>query len=90
VIARLVATGAEVLLFDEPLSGLAPNTLDQIFPIIRRLADSGKTICIIEHNLDVIRGLCDTAVFLDEGRKLAEDAPDRLIADPALAARYFG
>ncbi|HYM03262.1 MAG TPA: branched-chain amino acid ABC transporter ATP-binding protein/permease [Stellaceae bacterium] len=90
VIARLVATGAEVLLFDEPLSGLAPNTLEAIFPIIRRLAASGKTICIIEHNLDVIRGLCDTAVFLDEGRKLAEDAPDRLIADPALAARYFG
>jgi branched-chain amino acid transport system permease protein len=90
VIARLVATGAQVLLFDEPLSGLAPNTLDAIFPIIRRLADNGKTICIIEHNLDVIRGLCDTAVFLDEGRKLAEDAPDRLMADPALAARYFG
>jgi len=89
-IARLVATGAEVLLFDEPLSGLAPNTLEAIFPIIRRLADSGKTICIIEHNLDVIRGLCDTAVFLDEGRKLAEEAPDRLIADPTLAARYFG
>ncbi|HEX6842400.1 MAG TPA: branched-chain amino acid ABC transporter ATP-binding protein/permease [Stellaceae bacterium] len=90
VIARLVATGAQVLLFDEPLSGLAPNTLDAIFPIIRRLAESGKTICIIEHNLDVIRGLCDTAVFLDEGRKLAEDAPDRLMADAALAARYFG
>ena len=89
-IARLVATGAEVLLFDEPLSGLAPNTLEAIFPIIRRLADSGKTICIIEHNLDVIRGLCDTAVFLDEGKKLAEDLPERLIADPALAARYFG
>ena len=90
VIARLVATGAEVLLFDEPLSGLAPNTLETIFPIIKRLAAGGKTICIIEHNLDVIRGLCDTAVFLDEGRKLAEDAPERLIADPALAARYFG
>jgi ABC-type branched-subunit amino acid transport system ATPase component len=90
VIARLVATGAEVLLFDEPLSGLAPNTLEPIFPIIKRLAAAGKTICIIEHNLDVIRGLCDTAVFLDEGRKLAEDAPERLIADPVLAARYFG
>ena len=90
VIARLVATGAEVLLFDEPLSGLAPNTLETVFPIIKQLAAAGKTICIIEHNLDVIRGLCDTAVFLDEGRKLAEDAPERLIADPALAARYFG
>jgi branched-chain amino acid transport system permease protein len=89
-IARLVATGAEVLLFDEPLSGLAPNTLEAIYPIITRLAAGGKTICIIEHNLDVIRGLCDTAVFLDEGRKLAEAAPETLIADPALAARYFG
>jgi ABC-type branched-subunit amino acid transport system ATPase component len=89
-IARLVATGAEVLLFDEPLSGLAPNALEAIFPVLRRLAAAGKTICIIEHNLDVIRGLCDTAVFLDEGRKLAEDVPERLIADPALAARYFG
>jgi branched-chain amino acid transport system permease protein len=90
VIARLVATGAEVLLFDEPLSGLAPNTLEAIFPIIKRLAAAGRTICIIEHNLDVIRGLCDTAIFLDEGRRLAEDVPERLIADPALAARYFG
>jgi branched-chain amino acid transport system permease protein len=89
-IARLVATGAEVLLFDEPLSGLAPNTLEAIFPIIKRLAAGGKTICIIEHNLDVIRGLCDTAVFLDEGRKLAQAAPETLIADPALAQRYFG
>jgi len=89
-IARLIATGAEVLLFDEPLSGLAPDTLEAIFPIVKRLAAAGKTICILEHNLDVIRGLCDTAVFLDEGRKLSEDAPERLIADPALAARYFG
>ncbi len=89
-IARLVATNAEALLFDEPLSGLAPNTLETIFPIIKQLAAAGKTVCIIEHNLDVIRGLCDAAIFLDEGRKLAEDAPERLVADPALAARYFG
>jgi branched-chain amino acid transport system permease protein len=89
-IARLVATGADVLLFDEPLSGLAPNTLEAIFPIIKRLAAGGRTICIIEHNLDVIRGLCDIAVFLDEGRKLAEAPPETLIADPALAQRYFG
>lgn len=89
VIARLLATGAEVLLFDEPLSGLDPNTLEEIFPIIRALARQGKTICIIEHNLDVIRGLCDRVVFLDEGRKIAEGTPEKLIEDPVLAARYF-
>jgi branched-chain amino acid transport system permease protein len=89
VIARLLASGAEVLLFDEPLSGLDPNTLEQIFPTIRRLARDGKTICIIEHNLDVIRGLCDTVVFLDEGRNLATGTPEQLISDPQLAERYF-
>ena len=89
VVARLLATGAEALLFDEPLSGLAPNALAKIMPIFRRLADSGRTICIIEHNLDVIRELCDSVVFLDEGRKLAQGTPEQLMADPALSDRYF-
>jgi branched-chain amino acid transport system permease protein len=89
VIARLLATGAQVLLFDEPLSGLDPNTLEQIFPVIRTLARQGMAICIIEHNLDVIRGLCDRVVFLDEGTQIAEGSPQALIEDPVLAARYF-
>jgi branched-chain amino acid transport system permease protein len=89
VIARLLATGAEVLLFDEPLSGLDATTLAEIYPIVRRLARQGKTICIIEHNLDVIKELCDVVYFLDEGRRLAIGTPDELMADPALAQRYF-
>jgi len=89
VVARLLATGAEVLLFDEPLSGLDPATLQEIFPVIRRLAEQGKTVCIIEHNLDVIKGLCDWVVFLDEGHGIAEGAPDQLLRDPVLAERYF-
>ena len=70
-------------------SGLAPSTLREIQPIFRRLAASGRTLAVIEHNLDVIRELCDVAVFLDEGRKLAEDTPERLMQDPVLAERYF-
>ena len=89
VVARLLATGAEVLLFDEPLSGLDPTTLEEVFPVIRQLAEEGKTVCIIEHNLDVIKGLCDHVVFLDEGRGIASGTPDELLADPALAERYF-
>jgi branched-chain amino acid transport system permease protein len=89
VVARLLATGADVLLFDEPLSGLDRNALDEIFPVIRRLAKGGKTICIIEHNLDVIKSLCDTVYFLDEGRTMAVGTPDELMNDPELATRYF-
>jgi len=89
VVARLLATGAEALLFDEPLSGLAPNALARVLPIFRRLAESGRTLCIIEHNLDVIRELCSHVVFLDEGRKLAEGTPEELMRDPELSERYF-
>ena len=89
VIARLLATGAEVLLFDEPLSGLDSVALQEIFPVIRRLARDGKTICIIEHNLDVIKSLCDTVYFLDEGHTMAVGTPDELMNDPELATRYF-
>ena len=89
VVARLLATGAEALLFDEPLSGLAPNALAKVFPIFKQLAASGRTLCIIEHNLDVIRELCSQVVFLDEGRKLAEGTPEELMRDPELSERYF-
>ncbi|WP_111733094.1 ABC transporter permease subunit [Roseovarius amoyensis] len=89
VIARLVATGAEVLLLDEPLSGLDPTTLEQILPSIRRLAEEGRTVCLIEHNLDVIQKVCDYAFYLDEGRVLAEGPPNELMQDPELQGRYF-
>ncbi|MCP1335317.1 branched-chain amino acid ABC transporter ATP-binding protein/permease [Futiania mangrovi] len=89
VVARLLATGAEVLLFDEPLSGLDRTTLQEIFPVIRKLAENGKTICIIEHNLDVIKELCDVVYFLDEGHAMAIGTPDEVMNDPELATRYF-
>lgn len=89
VIARLLATGAGVLLFDEPLSGLDPATLHALLPTIRKLAEHGKTVCIIEHNLDVIKGVCDVVFFLDEARVVAVGPPEQLMSDPALAARYF-
>ncbi|SMF30284.1 amino acid/amide ABC transporter membrane protein 2, HAAT family /amino acid/amide ABC transporter ATP-binding protein 1, HAAT family [Tistlia consotensis] len=89
VVARLLATGADVLLFDEPLSGLDGATLQEIFPVMRRLAESGKTVCIIEHNLDVIKELCSVVYYLDEGHAMAVGRPEELMADPELAERYF-
>lgn len=89
VVARLLATEAEVLLLDEPLSGLAPNTLESVLPIIRKLAAKGHTVCLIEHNLDVIREVCDVAIYLDGGRVLAAGEPDALMRDPQLVERYI-
>ena len=89
VIARLLATDAEVLLLDEPLSGLDPTTLDQVLPIVRRLAEQGRTICLIEHNLDVIREVCDVTAYLDGGKVLAFGKPEELMRDPKLVERYI-
>lgn len=89
VVARLLATGAEVLLFDEPLSGLDGAAMDKIIDLLRRLAAGNKAICIIEHNLEAIRNACDHLVYLDEGRALAEGDPATLMRDPELVQRYF-
>ncbi len=58
--------------------------------LIRRLPDYGKTICVIEHNLDVIKGLADPVVFLNEGRTIASGTPAQIMASPQLADIYFG
>jgi ABC-type branched-subunit amino acid transport system permease subunit/ABC-type branched-subunit amino acid transport system ATPase component len=89
VVARLVATEAEVLLFDEPLSGLDATAMHKIIDLLRRLARGNKAICIIEHNLEAIRSACDHLIYLDEGRALAEGDPEALMRDPDLIRRYF-
>jgi ABC-type branched-subunit amino acid transport system ATPase component len=89
-LARMMAMDADLLLLDEPGSGLDPASLDAMFAMIRGLANSGKTVCIIEHNLDVIKELSDKVVFLDEGRALAEGPPEAILRNPELADRYFG
>jgi ABC-type branched-subunit amino acid transport system permease subunit/ABC-type branched-subunit amino acid transport system ATPase component len=89
VVARLVATEAEVLLFDEPLSGLDVPAMQKIIGLLRQLARGNKAICIIEHNLEAIRSACDQLIYLDEGRALATGDPEALMRDPDLVRRYF-
>jgi len=89
-LARLLALDAELLLLDEPGSGLDPASLEAMFRMIRALVADGKTVCIIEHNLDVIRDLSDKVVFLDEGRVLAEGPPGEILRNRELVERYFG
>lgn len=89
-IARLLSTGAEVLLLDEPSSGVDPNWVKRLMSIIRDLAESGKTVCIVEHNLEVVRGVSDTVYFMAEGKKITQGKAEELMADPKLGEIYFG
>ncbi|WP_166875058.1 ATP-binding cassette domain-containing protein [Salinibacterium sp. ZJ450] len=89
-IARLVATGADVLLLDEPASGVDRAWVERILELIMKLAEQGKAVCLVEHNLDVIRAVADHAYFMELGQIVAEGSPEELMADPRLAEIYFG
>jgi ABC-type branched-subunit amino acid transport system ATPase component len=89
-IARILASGARLWLLDEPASGLDPGSYERFLALLRAQVKNGITICIIEHNLDIVKGISDRIAFLDQGRLLAEGDPATILADPALAAIYFG
>ena len=90
-LARLMATECPVLLLDEPTSALDPESVERIIKLIRNIAKQGqKTILLIEHNLDVVRGLVEEAYFMGEGTVLANGDPASLMANPRLAEVYFG
>jgi ABC-type branched-subunit amino acid transport system ATPase component len=89
-LARIVASGARLWLLDEPASGLDPGSYERFLSLLRQQVRGGVTICIIEHNLDIVQGISDRIAFLDQGRLLAEGDPKTILSDPALAAIYFG
>jgi branched-chain amino acid transport system permease protein len=89
-LARLLATEARLILLDEPASGLDQMIMESLFPLVKDLVKFGKTICIVEHNMEVIRAMVDEIVFLNEGRVLARGTPEQIMKAPELAEIYFG
>jgi branched-chain amino acid transport system ATP-binding protein len=89
-VARALATGAELLLLDEPASGLAASALDQIMALLRQLQTEGKTLLVVEHNTRVVQQIADEVLFLHQGHLMARGTPDEIISDPSLGEIYFG
>jgi branched-chain amino acid transport system ATP-binding protein len=88
--ARIMASDATLWLLDEPASGLDPRSFERFVALLKSYAARGVTICIIEHNLDVVTQLSDRVAFLDQGKLLAEGSSQDILKDPHLAAIYFG
>lgn len=89
-IARLLATDAHLLLLDEPTSGLDESSLDQFRAVLAKLIADGRTVLMVEHNMLLVRELCDSAVFLASGQVLAVDTPENLMEREELREVYFG
>ncbi|MGG5822908.1 ABC transporter ATP-binding protein [Falsiroseomonas sp. HW251] len=89
-IARALATGTGLLLLDEPAAGLDPDAVRDLAALIRRLSREVGTILLIEHNLELVREICDVAVFLDAGRVVVAGDPAAVLDDPRVWRAFMG
>lgn len=89
-LARVLATEAEVLLLDEPASGIDTKWVDTMLGLIEEVRDQGRTVCLVEHNLHVVGRLADHTYFMELGRITAQGTIDELTNSPRLAEAYFG
>ena len=89
-LARVLATEADVLLLDEPASGIDQHWVEVMIDLIAKLRPQGRTVLLVEHNLHVVGRLADYAYFLELGRIRAHGAFEELTSDRRLAEAYFG
>lgn len=89
-IARLLAADADLLLLDEPTAGVNPRVINSLLQLIRRLAHEGKTIIVIEHNMNVVTQICDWVFFMEDGQVVSFGLPHEVLSDPEVRSAYIG
>ncbi|NJO36634.1 MAG: ABC transporter ATP-binding protein [Rhizobiales bacterium] len=90
-LGRTMMTEPRVVLLDEPGAGVNPTLLGEIRDMIRRLNEErGYTVCIIEHDMDLIASLCDPVIVLAEGTVLTQGRMEDVRKDPRVLDAYLG
>ena len=79
-----------MLLLDEPTSGLSPQMVEDFCARVRRLAGTGKTILLIEHNVEIVMRLSDWIVVMHQGTKIAEGKPHDVRNNVTVMHTYLG
>jgi branched-chain amino acid transport system ATP-binding protein len=89
-LGRGLMTGGRILMIDEPSLGLAPIAVDQIYDVIRRLREEGRTILIVEENVSRVTEFADQIYLLDHGEFVWNGAPSDLEVQAEVVETYLG
>jgi branched-chain amino acid transport system ATP-binding protein len=89
-LARAAASGAQLLLLDEPAAGMNAEEIEALDERIRHLRQGGRTILLIEHHMELVMNVCDRVAVLNFGRKIAEGTPAQVQNNEAVRAAYLG
>jgi branched-chain amino acid transport system ATP-binding protein len=89
-IARALLLRPKVLLIDEPSIGLAPRVAQEVFRLLRQLADTGATVLIVEQNVRSALRMADDAIALEAGRQILHRPAAELLGDPDLERLFLG
>jgi branched-chain amino acid transport system ATP-binding protein len=88
--ARALMTDPDLILLDEPAAGVNRTLLQHLLDHIHRLQERGKTVLIVEHDMNVIMNHCERIFVMDYGVKIAEGPPDEIRRDERVIDAYFG
>ncbi len=89
-IARALSQDPDLLLFDEPAAGMNPKETQDLESLIVKINQMGKTVLLIEHNMDLVMGISHVISVLNFGAKIAEGKPSKIQENPDVVEAYLG